>query len=144
MSDASLALQRALVERLRATPAVTNLVPTNRITVRPRQVTAFPCIHVGEGYTVDPELSLMRNIVETFGDLHVFDRAPEGDEVGFTDLKRITGAIRVAVRDLRFDDVEGWDLFDVHVMAMRFMHDPDGVTVHAVVTVRAMAKEIAS
>lgn len=138
MTEPSLALQKAMVDRLRATSAVTDLVPADRISVRPPVVDAFPCVHLGAGQTVDPGMALARDLFEVYADIHVFDRGPD-----FTSVKRIAGAIREALAERFVAAVDEWHLFDVHVDGMRFMHDPDGVTVHAVVTIAAKAKAVA-
>lgn len=141
MSDPALALNRALIEALRGAATVTALVPAARISTRDRDVTDFPVIHVGEGQTVDPGASIRRDLLEVYADVHAFDRAADGNSVTFERLKRITSAVRGAL-PVR-TSAEGWDLFDLHVASIRHVHDPDGVSVHAVVSVAALAAEAA-
>lgn len=138
MTEPSLALQKAMVERLRAASAVTDLVPAARISVRPPLVDDFPCVHLGTGQTVDPGMALARDLFDVYADLHVFDRGPD-----FTSVKRIAGAIREALAERFVAAVDEWHLFDVHVEAMRFMHDPDGKTIHGAITIAAKAKAVA-
>lgn len=132
-----LALQKALLARLVATPAVTALVPVANIIDRNQRPNPSPSIILGEDQGVDEEF-IKRNVVRVYHTIHVWKK----DE-NLVGVKAIAGAIRVAIHMQRISSDVGFHFADCYVSQTRFLRDPDGETSHGVVTVTALVQEIA-
>lgn len=131
MSEPSLALQKAMRQRLAATSAVTALVPASAIMDRNARPEVFPCILIGEGQTGAPE-GVSRHRHEVYADLHLWKA-----EAGLVGVKTIAGAVRAALADMpRLIDQHR--IADLYVQQTRFLRDPDGVHSHGVLTVAAV------
>ena len=126
MTDASLALQKALRDTLRA--AIPETPPRDRV----REGAPFPRIEIADGQTLDDGADCI-DAVEVYLDVHVWSRQP-----GMTECRMLAGRVRAAVHGQPLQ-VEGpWRLVEVRHDASRFLTDQDGVTAHAVVTFRAL------
>lgn len=136
MTEPSLALQAAIRARLVAASAITSLVPASNILDRNARPVPFPSIIIGEGQTV-PDEGLARRRHQVFADLHIWATEP-----GLVVSKQIVGAVRDALADT-FWNVPGLHVADLFVLSSRFMHDPDGLHSHCVVSLSAFVKEVA-
>lgn len=137
MSEPSLALQDAIHARLKATPAVTSLVPALNIMDAHGKRERDPCIILGEGQVVDEDFSFSRAVCRVYVDLHVWKRDPT-----FRGVKEIVGAIRRAMRPATsYVATADFAFGDVHISSVRYLRDPDGVHAHAVVTVTSIVTE---
>jgi hypothetical protein len=135
MSEPSLAIQKALRARLIASPAVTALVPADAIFDRHGRPQRFPCIIIGEA------TSLYATPYESFHDGVTADLHLWTEEIGLTQVKEITGAVRAA---LRGDwNVEGFRCAFATVNSGRFIRDPDDEHSHGVLSISALLQEIA-
>lgn len=131
MSEPSLALQKAMRQRLIAHGPLTALVPASAIVDRNARPEVFPCILIGEGQTGAPE-GLARHRHEVYADLHLWKA-----ETGLVGVKLIAQAVREALADMpRLIDQNR--IADLYVQQSRFMRDPDGVHSHGVLTVAAV------
>lgn len=130
MSDPTLALQKAIGDRLASSPAVTALVPADRIVDAPVRRDDFPAIVFGTAQTVAADLTFSRQHARVFLDLHVW--TPKDAHV---EAKQIVGAMTAALRTR--PSIEDFDLVDYQQTSARFLRDPDGVG-HAVVSVEAL------
>lgn len=134
--SASLALQKAIRQRLVATSAVTQLVPAASILDTNQRPAPSPSIIIGEGQAVEGD-RIDRRDQRVILDLHVWKK-----ETGLAGVKAIAGAIRAAIRAARFDASDNIHFGDCYVSSARFLRDPDGETSHAVVTVEALVCEV--
>lgn len=132
MSDASLALQTAIRQRLIATPAVLADVAAERIIVFGRPE-AFPSISIGTGDTFFADFG----ILETVTDIHVWT------DDGLERAKRITDAVRRAILAAPIT-LAGHRFVSVRVASVRYLRDPSPSVGHAVLTVEAIAQEVAA
>lgn len=129
MSDPSLALQGAIIARLRA--QVVGL--SGRAYDRAPQTVAFPHVEFGETQTLDDGADCVDG-TEIYITLHLWSRA-----VGAVEARMLSAAIRTAVRDWRPDlSAAGYRCIDFQHRETRVLADPDDVTTHAVVTLRAI------
>ncbi|MEQ8446918.1 MAG: DUF3168 domain-containing protein [Pelagibacterium sp.] len=134
--SASLAMQKALRDRLIGTAAVTDLVPATSILDRNARPNPDPSIIIGEGQEL-PGDDIARKKLDLVFDLHVWKK-----EAGLTGVKAIAGAMRTAIHSSRPPMPAGYHCGDCFVMGARYLRDPDGETSHAVVTVSAMVGEV--
>lgn len=128
MADASLALQKAMVSALKAGVAGV----ANRVYDRPPQAVAYPFIRVADGQTVADEAECIAG-VEVFFDVHVWSQA-----VGSVECRTLAGDVRAALHHAELTLDSPWALVELQHRDTRFLSDPDGLTSHAVVTVRAL------
>lgn len=133
--SASLAVQKAIRDRLVATEGVTDLVAEESILDRNERPAPFPSIILGEDQEVDEE-RIARDTVRVYSTLHVWNK-----EKGLMGVKRIAGAIRTALRARL--TATGFHIGDSFVASSRFIRDEDAETAHAIVTVETLVKEIA-
>lgn len=136
MTDVSLALQNAIVGRLRARSALIALVPAANIFDRHARPEVFPCIMVGEGQTVREDLTLADNHVRLFFTLHIWTR-----DGALASARAIAGEMGVALRGRFFSDVTA---ITARYRDARFLRDPDGVSGHGVLTFELLAQEFAA
>jgi len=126
---ASVALQRALVARLRAAAPLAG----GRVYDRAPQDVAFPHVEIGAIEQSDEGGACVEPLTLT-ATLHVWSRA-----VGAVECRRLAGQIRAALRDWTPDlATEGWSAAPLTIEQVRDMADPDGLTTHGVVTVTAL------
>jgi hypothetical protein len=138
MSDAALAVQKAIRERLAASGAVTALVPAASILDRNQRPAPDPSIILGEDQVVDPGSSIDRSVVRVHSTIHVWKT-----EEGLTGAKAIAGAIWKAIRSSRLELAGDLVCGDCRVRDTRFLRDPDGVTSHGIVSVETVVREVA-
>lgn len=130
MSDPSLDLQGAIVQLLRSAPAVTALVGERTFDTVPPE-TPFPNISYGSDQILQDDSSCITGY-EASVQIDVWSRA-----VGQPEMKRIAGAVRVALHDAEFDlDNHGLVLFEHE--NTNYLRDPDGLTHHAAMTFRGL------
>lgn len=128
---ALLALQKAIVTKLKAdTLGVASLVGS-RVFDRIPADAAFPLVGISGGQELAADADCIPGL-QVMLDVHVWSRA-----VGSVECRRIAGFVRAALHDAALT-VDGWRLIDLKHRDTRFLADPDGITSHAVVTVRAL------
>lgn len=129
MSDPALALQGAIIARLRAQVAALS----NRVYDRAPQTVAFPYAEFGETQTLDDGAECIDG-TEVYVTLHVWSRA-----IGAVEARTLSAAIRTAVKDWRPDlSAALYRCIDFQHRETRVLADPDDVTTHAVITLRAI------
>ena len=129
MIAAGLALQGALNARLRAgAPSL-----GQRVHDAPPQGVAFPWLSLGETQTLDDGAGCV-DAWEVYATLHLWSRGE-----GVREAKSCAGEIEEALRDWT-PDLTGAGLrcVDLQHRETRVLRDPDGVTTHAVITLRAL------
>ncbi|MDA5240614.1 DUF3168 domain-containing protein, partial [Agrobacterium sp. MAFF310724] len=136
--SAELALQKAIRARLVENETVSLLVPAANILDRNERPNPRPSIVIGEGQSVDEGDSIARTLTRVYMDLHVWVEEPS-TEIS----KRISGAIRTAIKFAKLTDLDGFHFADCRVRGSRFLRDPDGKTSHAIVTIDALVQEVA-
>lgn len=136
MTEASLAVQTAVRNRLVAAPAVIGLVPPAQIFDRSTRPEAFPCVILGDGHTIHEGTTYSRRTIRVFADLHVWQRGE-----ALVDVKTLSGAVENALRGGSFA-MDGYRCVDLTVTGSRFLRDPGNVLVHAVVSVEALVEEV--
>jgi hypothetical protein len=135
MTEPSLALQKAIRERLVATGSVTGLVPADSILDRNAQPEVFPCVLLGEGQTLNvDEYDIFHPRVHV--DVHVWVQ-----ENSLTGAKTIVDAIREALKDGQLS-ADGFRVLNVSTGA-RFLRDPRGDLSHAVFGIDVIMLETA-
>lgn len=127
-------LQAAIVGRLRNDAAVTAIVPAADIFDRSSRPERPIYVVIGEDQIVREGATLADRHWRTFTTMHLWHRAQD-----FATLKNLTDAIRAAVR-------EPFTLPDARVVRLtfegaRFLRDPGGEYLHAVVTIEALIEE---
>lgn len=130
----SLALQAALRAAFVASPAVLDLVPAAQIIDRNRRPYPSPSVIIGEGIAGPDSGNVRRDRQELFAVLDVWQDSPSTEGV-----KQIMGALWAAMKlDPRPALEGGYHLADWQVYRERVMRDPNGTTVHGVLTVQAL------
>lgn len=135
MADPSLELQRALRAQLLASPAVTALVG-QRIYDQPPITPQFPYITLGETDVLVQRASFYDGSDVSMS-VHAWSRAN-----GYPEGKRIAAAIRASLHEAPITLVGLERLVDIEVQSSRAFRDPDGLTSHAVITVRALTEPV--
>lgn len=133
MSDPSLDLQKAIINALKADNAVKALVgnPARVYDKIPGGAT-FPYVSYGSDQVLSDDADCL-TAYEVFVQLDVWSRAN-----GQPEMKRIAGAIRAVLHDAELE-------LDEHALVLlehqqtRYLDDPDGITSHAAITLRALA-----
>lgn len=120
MSDPSLAVQGALVSRLKALDTVAG----TRVFDQVKKDRAFPYITVGPGQTI-PIDETCADGSEVYVQIDVWSRA-----VGFPEAKEIAGEVRMALHDQDLI-IPGHVCDRMEVRSMDFSRDPDGLTSRA-------------
>lgn len=129
IAEPGLALQAALNGRLRA--EVASLA--SRVFDAPPQTVAFPWLSLGETQVIDDGAACIE-AWELYVTLHVWSRAD-----GQREARRIAGEVADALRDWTPDlAAQGLRCVELQHRETRVLRDPDGVTTHAVITLRAM------
>ncbi|ODN68845.1 hypothetical protein A6302_03850 [Methylobrevis pamukkalensis] len=135
MTEASLAVQKAIGDRLAAAAEVTAIVPAGDIADRGGRPARFPSITIGDAQALDAGLDLKRRHVIVAATLHLWLAEP-----GLARVKALAGAVKRALRP-RFTTSDGYQIADLKVEGVRFLRDPDGQHSHGVVDVEALVKE---
>ena len=136
MSSPEIALQKALIERLRNDAGVISLVPASNILDRNARPVVDPSITLGTDQTDDAGY-IARDVATIFHDLHIWKK-----ELGLAGAKYIAAAIIKSVKKGRFQPVDGFHFVDCFVSRTRFLRDPEGDFSHGIVTVRAITQEV--
>src|SRR5262245_13352792 len=128
MSDGTaVALQKAIVTRLRGDAGVTALVPAEDIFDRAMRPERPICVVIGEDQLVREPLTYADNHVRVYFTLHLWQKSQD-----FATIKALGDAIRKAMR-ARFV-VTGIYVIYLAFGNLRYMRDPEGEYVHGVVT----------
>lgn len=130
----SVALQKALVTRLRGDAGVLAIVPAADIMDRSTRPERDLCVLVGEDHMVRDDLLLSDNVSKMYLTLHLWHRAQD-----FATVKNLSDAIRKAMR-MRLV-VPGINVVYAAFVDARYLRDPGGEYVHGVVTFSAMIIE---
>lgn len=134
----SLELQTALVTTLKADADVKSLIG-NPPRINPIQSATWPgsYIEIGEGQIV-PDLAECIDGSEVYTDIHIWSRV----DSSFADCKKIAATIWKAVSSATISLTENRILL-IEREAEHYMRDPDGVTLHCVLTLRALTEPAA-
>lgn len=124
MADPTLLLQGAIVSALKAAPAVAGGRIYDRVPPDP----VFPYVTVGEGDTVGDDNSCA-DASECNVQMHCWSRA-----VGMPEVKGIAALVRARCK--AHFTLSGFQVTVVEYLTTRYLHDPDGLTEHAVVEFR--------
>lgn len=133
MASPSYELQVAIVTRLRATPAVSDLVGT-RIYDQVPDGAIFPYITIGPA----DETSDNADCIDAFElsiDVDVWSR-----DLGFKESKEISNAVRKALKSPDLELLTNALVFFNHRQTRSF-RDEDGLTSHAVMTFEGIAEQ---
>lgn len=133
MASPSLELQGAIVDRLKATAAVTALVG-DRIYDDVPDGALFPYVQVGDG----DELSEDADCITGFDislDIDIWSR-----KKGFPEAKQISDAVRTALVEVEMSIATNALVYFQHRQT-RFLRDPDGLTKHVVITFEAFVEQ---
>jgi hypothetical protein len=123
----SLALQKALRQRLTTFPAVTALVPAANVIDSHEAPEAFPAIVLGTDYVTAADLTWEHDHLDVVMTLHVWDRDP-----GLVGVKAIAEAIGSAIAEPL---IVGGARVSVWFGSARFLRvKGDPAAAHAVVT----------
>lgn len=134
MSEPTLAAQRFAVLTLRATPAVTALIPAANIMDRNSRPEVFPMIDVGQA-TANDDSATCVVAYEVYLDIHVWTK-----ENTMADVKSISGEVIRALRD-QSGTQDGFAL-DVAFESSQYLRDPSGDYSHGVLTFRVGAEDM--
>jgi hypothetical protein len=140
IADPALELQAWVRDRLTES-AVLSAELGDRVYDRPppKQAMAFPWIQFSGHQTVDDGAECMEEASECYLDLHIWSR-----DGGHEQAARIAAAIKARLHkpSADFDLSPAWRAVDVTVESIRNAGSADGVTVHLVLTVRALVQPI--
>lgn len=132
LSDASLQLQAAIVAWLRADPGV-NAIVNGRIYDNVPQNAVKPYIAIGP-FQVLPEAADCSEGAEIFVTLDGFDSGPPTQTI-----KRL-GAALGGLHQAELALGNGQRLVSMSLEATNYLRDPDNITTHASVTLRALTE----
>ncbi|WP_439374941.1 DUF3168 domain-containing protein [Bradyrhizobium sp. DASA03120] len=134
VSDPSLSLQKAIRERLIASPELMALVQADHVIDANGRPEITPAVYIGEGQSV-----LRRFDATTYATLHVWFAEP-----GLVQCKEAVSAVVTALRiDAQADGVlpiDGFTVLDMQATQTRYLRDPQGPYSHGIVTVAAIVK----
>lgn len=138
MTEPSLALQKAIVARLKGDAGLIARVPAENIFDRSGLPQISPCVFVGEDRTTREPISLADDSFSVASTFHLWAREPN-----MVTVKRISGLIQLAMRG------EFWALDDYRAIycrlsAARYMRDPGGEWAHGVLTYESLLVEAAA
>jgi hypothetical protein len=134
MSDASLALQCAIVTLLKADGPMTALVGPRIFDNVPASAD-FPYVTVGEDQVL-PDLAQNYDGNDVITTLHGWSRA-----IGFPEVKQIGAAINAALNAATFS-LSGFRVVEFVQENTHYLRDPDGETRHGVFVYRARTEPI--
>ena len=128
MSDPTFAIEKAVLDLLRANAAVTHIVGP-RIFDLIGQDTVFPYVELGDGQVVpDPADGFERSVLVTVT-LNAYSRKP-----GRPEVRKLCGAIVAALFEADPDLGPDLALSGFKHDGTRYLVDDDGLTNHGVVT----------
>jgi hypothetical protein len=130
MSDPSLALQKAMVDVLKAVGALPDVVG-GRVYDDVAASAAFPYVSLGPAQVL-PDKAGCIDGAEVFQQIDVWSRG-----VGFPECKTIAQAIVAKLDDVNLT-VDGWAVIVLEHQDTRYLRDPDGLTKHAAITFRSL------
>jgi hypothetical protein len=134
--EPGLAIQRSIRARLISDPAVTALVPPERIFDGRWRTENMPCVIIGEGNVLySDEYESFHE--EAYLDVHVWTR-----EEGFELARQITGAIRAALKQAPWTS-EDHIVHGITVSKARFIRGREIENAHAIVSVDAIMQATA-
>jgi hypothetical protein len=126
MIEPSLACQQYIATRLKASAAVTSLVPAAAIFDRNSRPEVFPCVIIGEGQTIDQSGDCIV-AAEVYLDVDVWTKEP-----GLAACKTLAGAI---MRELRgFESEYQGVVLSITSQDARYLRDPSGEHGHGVIS----------
>lgn len=125
MADPDLELQGAIVQRLKADPAVTALI-NGRVYDSVPGNAVFPYVSYGPSDLVTDDA----DCITAFSGFHQLDAWSRG--VGYPEVKKIANSVRIALHDADLALPTNALVFIEH-RSTRYMRDPDGLTNHAVI-----------
>lgn len=130
MNDPSAALQKAIESVLVADPLVASLV-AGRVYDRVPREAATPYVSFGPSQTLEDDAECIEGF-EVIQQLDVWSTEP-----GYRQAKEVAGVVRKALHyaDLALD---GFAWVEITVRNIQYLRDPDGLTGHAVIDVRAL------
>jgi hypothetical protein len=134
--SAALSLQGAIVAALKADPDVDALV-AGRVYDRPPQDVVFPFVEVGDFQETDAGAGCMEDAAEVFVDVHAWSRS-----IGKVEAHRLAGAIKAALHITAPMLAGNWRCVELAQQSTRVLTDSDGITAHAVITMRAMIEPL--
>ncbi|APZ53139.1 DUF3168 domain-containing protein [Salipiger abyssi] len=128
------AVQKAIFDALVADAALGALVSDRIFDGRPADA-AFPNITFGPAQSIYDEVDCIDG-EEHFFQIDVWDRS-QGRVIN---AKRIADAVKAALHGADLSLTDPYALAVIEVTQMRVMQDPDGVTAHGVLSVRALVE----
>lgn len=137
MTDQAYQVQKAVYGVLSTDGTLTGLVPAANIADFGNVPTVFPSIIVGEGQIVDEGQRIDRSVVRVYLTLHLWTK-----EKQLNDVKKIGGALRLALKGQRPALGGGFYLADMRIDDTRYMRTPSGENGHGVVTINALVGEV--
>jgi hypothetical protein len=129
-----LAIQKAIVGRLRTDGGVTALVGT-RVYDQPPPNPTFPYISLGPDNVVPSRADCYDGSDVTI-QIDAWSRA-----VGFPEVKAISEAVRLALHEYPLS-VTDHRVIDVAMTEARVLRDPDALTNHAALTFRVLTEPV--
>ena len=136
MANVQLALQRAVVERLKAYAPLAALIGA-RVYDRVPENAAAPYLHVFDIQTVEADAGCIEADEATVT-LQIWD-----EDKGRVRLRRIAGHVRDALHHHEADLLaHGCALIEMRVVDMRDFLEADGITSRAIVTLRAHVERV--
>jgi hypothetical protein len=135
-TEPSLELQQAILEILKADPAVDTLIADRIYDNVPSPVT-FPYVTIGDDQVIADHAQCLEGSVEVFATLHAWSRA-----IGKPEVKKISGAVVSALNAIDIPLNGGYRLVLIEHDSTQYLIDPDGQTKHAVVVFHALIDEI--
>ncbi len=130
----SVAIQKALVARLRGNADVTNIVPATDIFDRSKRPERDRCIVLGEEQFVQETTTLNDASARVYVTLHLWNKAQD-----FELVKALGDAVRKALKP-RFV-ISGLYVAGQYFGGARYLRDPDGEFVHGVLTMTFLIME---
>lgn len=134
--EPSLALQRAVFDRLRTDAALTALVPAANIFDRHGLPSASPCLILGDDQTIREPIALADRSFRVAVALHVWVKGQN-----LVPVKQIAGAVMLALRP-RFASVTGFRVVSFLASDARYLRDPGGEWGHGVLGYEALLVEV--
>lgn len=138
LTEPSLALQKAIVARLKGDAGLTALVPAENIFDRAGLPQISPCIIVGEDETRREPISLDDDSFGVAATLHVWAKEPN-----MVTVKRAGGLIQLAMRG-KFWAIDDHREVYTRLSIARYMRDPGGEWAHGVLTYESLLVEVAA
>jgi len=135
LADSSLALQKAIIARLKADAGVSAII-VDRVYDAVPTGAAKPYVSFGPFQVLPEEGDCLEGVAVVI-QLDGWAKGPDSVEV-----KRLGAAIAKSLQWAEMPLDEGQRLVIMSVEALQYMRDPDGITGHAIVTVRGQTEPI--